>query len=192
MQALQMKNSNVYNINMATKEYRALLEWIDAVDYDVFVTLRFNRQVSKQRVIEAVKRYLHILDKKIMGRHNVRNDIRIERYVALENGTSNSNWHCHVLFNSSSTVATAEELKTLAEHFWHRKVKDAKQYDRQNKFNGKFKLKQRQRDFELIEDNNKVKRYVIGEHYKLGNDTILVECCYFSEDTQRLLKANIG
>ena len=192
MQALQMKNSNVYNINMATKEYRALLEWIDAVDYDVFVTLRFNRQVSKQRVIEAVKRYLHILDKKIMGRHNVRNDIRIERYVALENGTSNSNWHCHALFNSSSTVATAEELKTLAEHFWHRKVKDAKQYDRQFKLNGTFELKQRQRDFEIIEDNNKVKRYVIGEHYKLGNETILVECCYFSKDTQRLLKANIG
>lgn len=192
MQALQMKNSNVYNINMATKEHRALLEWIGAVDYDVFATLNFNRHVSKQRVIEAVKRYLHILDKKIMGRHNVRNDIRIERYVALENGTSNSNWHAHVLFNSSSTEATAEELKTLAEHFWYRKVKDAKQYDRQNKSNGKFKLKQRQLDFQIIKDNNKVKPYVIGEHYKLGNDTILVECCYFSEDTQRLLKANIG
>ena len=45
MQALQMKNSNVYNINMATKEYRALFEWIGAVDYDVFATLRLGGSV---------------------------------------------------------------------------------------------------------------------------------------------------
>ncbi len=168
----------------------AIDKWIKHFDCDVFATLVFNRNMHKHNAVKSIKRYLNLLDIKVMQRKAVRKGKRIERFAVLQSGKSKDNWHCHILFNSKSTVATANELKQLAEIYWQTRVRHAKRYDRKFEMNGTFELIKRQRDFEIIENKKAVKRYLLSEVKRYGSLTILPKLIHFTKETkQRLSEA---
>ena len=148
-----------FNQNMRHEGYNELVSFIKQKDWQIFGTLTFRFDVSKEQAEKELNKFWNIIDRKLNGNLSWRKNIRTKRLCFLQNGKINNNNHIHFVANTIDGVDVRDFIIIL-KYFWQRKIKSS----------GK------EINIKCIRNLEATSKYLMHEFYKLGNDTLALTC----------------
>jgi hypothetical protein len=148
-----------FKYNMKHAGYNELVNYIKQKDWQIFGTLTFKFDVSKEQAEKELNKFWNIIDRKLYGNLSWRKNIRSERLCFLQNGKINENNHIHFVANTIDGI-DVKDFIIILEYFWRKKIKSS----------GKENV------IEQLENLEAASKYSMHEFYKLGNDTLALTC----------------
>jgi hypothetical protein len=144
--------------------YNELVNFIKQKDWQIFGTLTFRFVVSREQAEKELNKFWNIIDRKLYGNLRWRKNIRTERLCFLQNGKINENNHIHFVANTITGV-DVKDFIIILKYFWRRKIKSS----------GK------EINIKYVKSLEAASRYLMHEFYKLGNDTLALNCSNIKE-----------
>lgn len=97
----------------------AMVAWMESAQLDTYATLKFRNgyEISECAAERVLRLYLNRLDRTYYGKRDIRQGLRLERFVFLHKGRSGQNTHYHIAFRS---LGPQQQFCTVARTLWQR------------------------------------------------------------------------
>jgi hypothetical protein len=97
----------------------AMVDWMQSAQLDTYATLKFRNgyDISDSAAERVLRLYLNRLDRTYYGKRDIRQGLRVERFVFLHKGRSGQNTHYHIAFRS---LGLQPQFCTVARSLWQR------------------------------------------------------------------------
>lgn len=101
--------------NVKTKN--ALIDWMCSAELDTYATLKFKNgyDIAEDAAERTLSQYLNRLDRTYFGKREIRQGLRVQRFVFLHTGRSGQNIHYHIAFKA---LGPLQQFCTVAHNVW--------------------------------------------------------------------------